>query len=215
MMINKDNETLFFMLADDHTLIRQGMMFVLDATGIDYKAFHASNFEQIRDCINTHFINIAIIDAHFPEGTSLQIISEIKEKKPDIKILIFSGIDENVHALKYLNAGANGFLSKLSEEEEIKHAILTIIHKGEYISPLTRALLMNSLNNRNLVNPLQSLTERELEIARMYAAGYGNLEIANMLDVKQNTISTIKKRIFKKLKIENIVELIELVKNHS
>jgi len=74
---------------------------------------------------------------------------------------------------------------------------------------------MNSLNNRNLVNPLLSLTERELEIARMYAAGYGNLEIANMLDVKQNTISTIKKRMFKKLKIENIVKLIELVKNHS
>ncbi len=213
--MNKDDETLFFLLADDHTLIRQGMVFILDAAGINYKAFHASNFQQIRDCINTNPIHIAIIDAHFPEGNSLQIISEIKQKKQNVKILIFSGIDEKVHALKYLNAGANGFLSKLSEEEEIKNAIHTIINTGEYISPGTRALLMNSLNNRNLVNPLLSLTEREMEIARMYAAGYGNLEIANMLDVKQNTISTIKKRMFKKLNIENIVELIELVKDHS
>lgn len=214
-MTNKEDETLFILLADDHTLIRQGMVFVLDATGINYKAFHASTFEQIRECINIHPIHIAVIDAHFPEGNSLQIISEIKEKKPDVKILIFSGIDENVHALKYLNAGANGFLSKLSEEEEIKNAILAMINTGEYISPQTQALLMNSLNNRNLVNPLLSLTEREMEIAKMYATGYGNLEIANLLDVKQNTISTIKKRMFKKLKIENIVELIELVKNHS
>ena len=188
---------------------------MLDATAINYKVFHASNFQQIMDCINTHPIHIAIIDAHFPEGNSLQIISEIKQKRPDIRILIFSGIDENVHALKYLNAGANGFLSKLSEEEEIQQAIVDIVNKGEYISPATQALLMSSLNNRNLVNPLLSLTERELEIARMYSAGHGNLEIANMLDVKQNTISTIKKRIFKKLKIENIVELIEFIKNHS
>ncbi|WP_263602449.1 response regulator transcription factor [Chryseobacterium sp. PET-29] len=214
-MINKEEEKLFFLLADDHMLIRQGMIFILDAAGINYEAFHASNFRQIRECINDNPIHIAIIDAHFPEGNSLQIITEIKEKKPEIKILIFSGIDENIHALKYLNAGADGFLSKLSEEKEIEEAIFSIIEKGEYISPVTQALLMNSLNNRNLVNPLLSLTERELEIARMYAAGYGNLEIANMLDVKQNTISTIKKRMFKKLKIENIVKLIELVKNHS
>jgi len=201
-MIYKDDEPLLFLLADDHSLIRQGMVFMLDATALNYKVFHASNFQQIMDCINTHPINIAIIDAHFPEGNSLQIISEIKQKRPDIRILIFSGIDENVHALKYLNAGANGFLSKLSEEEEIQQAIVDIVNKGEYISPATQALLMSSLNNRNLVNPLLSLTERELEIA-------------NMLDVKQNTISTIKKRIFKKLKIENIVELIEFIKNHS
>lgn len=215
MMITKDCSPLFIMLADDHTLIRQGMIFILDAAGIDYKAFHASNFQQIRDCINSHHIHIAIIDAHFPEGNSLQIISEIKEKSPHIKILIFSGIDENVHALKYLNAGADGFLSKLSEEDEIQHAILTMINKGEFISTATQALLKNSLNNRNLVDPLSSLTHREREIAQMYAEGYGNLEIANRLDIRQNTVSTIKKRIFNKLKIENIVELIELIKNYS
>lgn len=213
--MNKGGEQLFFLLADDHSLIRQGMVFILDAAEINYKAFHASNFQQIMQCIDSNPIHIAIIDAHFPEGNSLQIISEIKQKSPDTKILIFSGIDEKLHALKYFNAGANGFLSKLSEEKDIHNAILEIINKGEYISHTTQALLMNSLNNRNLINPLLSLTERELEIARMYSEGYGNLEISNMLDVKQNTISTIKKRIFNKLKIENLVELIDLVKTHS
>ena len=74
---------------------------------------------------------------------------------------------------------------------------------------------MNSIRNRNLINPLFSLTDRELEIAKMYAEGLGNLEIANNPDIKQNTVSTIKKRIFDKLKIENIVDLIKIITDHQ
>lgn len=59
-----------------------------------------------------------------------------------------------------------------------------MIDEGEYISPTTQALLVNSFRNRKLINPLFSLTERELEIAEMYAEGLGNLEIANKLDIK-------------------------------
>lgn len=209
------NQKMTFLLADDHSLIRQGIVFLLEEMDLEFAVFHASNLQQILESVKINPIEIAIIDAHFPDGNSLTIISEIKKINPDIKILIFSGIDENMHSLKFLNAGANGFLSKLSEEEDVKNAISVMINKGEYISPATQALLVNSFRNRNLINPLFSLTEREREIAGMYAEGLGNLEIANKLDIKQNTVSTLKKRIFDKLKIENIVELVELMKDHS
>jgi DNA-binding NarL/FixJ family response regulator len=210
-----DNKSINFLLADDHSLIRQGVLFVLEDIGFDYEVFQASTLQQALEAVRTHAIDIAIIDAHFPDGNSLSILPEIKKISPEIKILIFTGIDENVHSLKYINAGANGFLSKMNEEDEIEQAILKIKNEGEYISPVTQALLMNSLHNGKQIDPLSSLTERELQIARMYAEGHGNLEIAGKLDVKQNTVSTIKKRIFDKLKIENIVELIELIKDHS
>ncbi|GAA4158881.1 response regulator [Chryseobacterium ginsenosidimutans] len=210
-----DKKSINFLLADDHSLIRQGIVFVLEEIGFDYEVFHASNLQQTLEAVKNHSIDIAVIDAHFPDGNSLTILSEIKEIRPEIKILIFTGIDENIHSLKYINAGANGFLSKMNEEDEIEQAILKIKNDGEYISPVTQALLMNSLHNGKQIDPLSSLTERELQIARMYAEGYGNLEIAGKLDVKQNTVSTVKKRIFNKLKIENIVELIELIKNYS
>lgn len=132
-----------------------------------------------------------------------------------MKILIFTGIDENIYSLRYLNAGADGFLSKMNEEEEIERAIRKMLDSGEYISSVTQALLKSSMKNPNLINPLSSLTERELQIAGMYAEGLGNLEIAGKLDVKQNTVSTIKRRIFDKLEIENLVELIELIKNNE
>lgn len=207
----QESKTINFLLADDHSLIRQGISFLLEEMDFDYRVFQASNLQQTLDSIKQNPIDIAIIDAHFPDGNSLTIIPEIKKLKPEIKILIFSGLEENTHALKFINAGANGFLSKLSEEEEIKRAIVKIKNQGDYLSPRTQTLLMNSIHNPKLLNPLIGLSERELEIAKLYAKGLGNLEIANQLDIKQNTVSTLKKRIFEKLKIENIVELIGLI----
>ena len=209
-----DKETITVLLADDHSLIRQGIMFILEEIEVDTKVTQASNLQQITEQISANKIDIAVIDAHFPDGNSITILPEIKTLAPEIRILIFTGIDEAANALKFLKAGANGFISKMSEEEEIKNAILTIMKDGEYLSPQTQSLLMNSMRNSKAINPLFRLTERELQIAKMYASGNSNLEIANQLDVKQNTVSTIKRRIFEKLKIENIVELIQILQDN-
>lgn len=213
-MSQSDQKPITFLLADDHSLIRQGLLFVIEDISPDSKVFHASNLQQALESVKTNEIDIAVIDAHFPDGNSLTILPEIKKIRPEIKILVFTGIDENTQSLKYINAGANGFLSKMSEEDEIENALQKMLQYGEYISSLTQSLLLNSLRNPKGANPLSRLTEREFQIAELYAEGFGNLEIANKLDVKQNTISTLKKRIFEKLEIENIVELIELIKNN-
>ncbi|WP_312341599.1 response regulator transcription factor [Chryseobacterium binzhouense] len=208
-----ENNHINFLLADDHSLIRQGMEFVIEDIGWEGNIFHASNLKQVLNTIENEEIDIVIIDAVFPDGNSLSIIPEIKKLSPKTKILVFSGLDEQSHSLRYINAGANGFLSKMSEEEETKNAVLKIYKEGKYLSSVTQTVLLESINNPGAVNPLQRLTQREFQIAEMYAKGLGNLEIANILDVKQNTISTIKKRIFEKLEIDNIVELIELLKS--
>ncbi|MXS70820.1 response regulator [Flavobacteriaceae bacterium W22] len=208
-----ENDHINFLLADDHSLIRQGMEFVIEDIGWEGNIFHASNLKQVLNTIENEEIDIVIIDAVFPDGNSLSIIPEIKKLSPKTKILVFSGLDEQSNSLRYINAGANGFLSKMSEEEETKNAVLKIYKEGKYLSSVTQTVLLESINNPGAVNPLQRLTQREFQIAEMYAKGLGNLEIANILDVKQNTISTIKKRIFEKLEIDNIVELIELLKS--
>lgn len=210
-----ESKTLNFLLADDHSLIRQGVVFIIEEMELNCEIYQASNLHQTLEFINKFPIDIAIIDANFPDGNSLNVLPEIKKISPDTKILIFTGIDEGPQSLKYLTAGANGFLSKMNDEEEIKNAILKMVNSGAYISPITQALLIDSIRNPAVSNPLLLLTERELQIAKMYAEGQGNLEIANSLDIKQNTVSTLKKRIFDKLEIENIVELIELIKDHQ
>ena len=207
------SKSLNFLLADDHSLIRQGIVFIIEEMNLECEIFHASSLQQTLDMLRKYSINIAIIDAHFPDGNSLSVIPEIKRISPESKILIFTGIDESTEALKFISAGANGFLSKMSDEDEIKNAMQKMLLRGEYISATTQGLLIESIRNPVSANPLFLLTERELQIAKMYAEGHGNLEIAIRLNLKQNTVSTFKKRIFGKLKIENIVELIELLKN--
>ncbi|MFC7348413.1 response regulator [Chryseobacterium zhengzhouense] len=211
-MNNLDSKNISFLLADDHSLIRQGIEFLIEELEFDGEVLHASTLKKVLEIVETQSIDIAIIDAIFPDGNSLSILSQIKQLKPEIKILVFSGVDENTQSVKYIQSGANGFLSKLSEEDEIKNAILKIHQHGKYISEITQNALLDSVVNKSLANPLQSLTEREIQIAGLYAKGLGNLEIAAYLDIKQNTVSTIKKRIFDKLNIENLVELIELMK---
>ncbi|PWN69431.1 DNA-binding response regulator [Chryseobacterium phosphatilyticum] len=214
MELPSENREIVFLLADDHSIVRQGMEIVISDIAPNAKVYHTSSLQQIAELVESKGIEMAVIDAHFPDGNSLHIIPEIKKANPDIKILVFTGLEEDLHALKFIKAGVNGYLSKLSEEEEVREGILQFIQKGEYFSDVVRKLLVQFIYNPDLISPLSPLTKRELEIAEMYAEGYGNLEIANKLNIKQNTVSTIKKNIFEKLKLENLVELIELIKTH-
>lgn len=209
-----EHKEIVFLLADDHSIVRQGMALLIDEILPDATVHQTSSLQKIEETVMEKGIDIAIIDAHFPDGNSLHILSRLKNANPDLKILIFSGLEEELHALKFIKAGANGYLSKLSEEEDVKQAVSDMVNKGEYFSETVRKLLIEFVYNPNLINPLRSLTARELQIAEMYADGNGNLEIANALDIKQNTVSTIKKNIFNKLKVDNIVELIEIINTH-
>ncbi|WP_174774471.1 response regulator [Chryseobacterium sediminis] len=208
------NKEIIFLLADDHSIVRQGMEIVISDIVPNAKVYQTSSLHQVLELIESKGVEMAIIDAHFPDGNSLHILPQMKSVNPDLKVLIFTGLEEDLHGLKFIKAGANGYLSKLSEEEEVREAITTFIEKGEYFSELLRNLLVQLVYNPDLISPLNSLTKRELQIAELYAEGYGNLEISNSLNIKQNTVSTIKKNIFEKLKIENMVELVELIKTH-
>lgn len=209
-----NNKKHHFLIADDHTIVRQGMQIAIEDTIDNFEIFTASSISQIHEQLEKNPIDIAILDAQLQDGNSFSIIPQIKKKYPKIKILIFTSYDEENYALKFIEAGADGFLSKLSEESEIKKAITQMVEKGKYLPPFTQKILDLSAQETDFLNPLNRLSEREIQIAELYAKGLGNLEIANILDIKQNTVSTYKKRIFDKLKINTWVELIELIKKH-
>ncbi|QOW09634.1 response regulator transcription factor [Kaistella flava (ex Peng et al. 2021)] len=208
------SKSITFLLGDDHNIVRQGLQFVIEDVVENTEINHASSLDQILSQLKSNSFDIAILDAQFPDGNSLSIIAEIKRLQPEIKILIFTSFEEDNYSLKFINEGADGFLNKLSEEAEIQNAIQEMIEKGSSFPPFTTKMLQLSDEHIALLNPLNQLTERELEIAVLYAKGFGNLEIANSLSLRQNTISTFKKRIFDKLKVETLVDLIDLVRTH-
>lgn len=213
-MTTSSNESYHFLLADDHTIVRQGIEMILEEINEEYQIKHASSLQQILQNLQTYSFDFAILDAQMQDGNCLSILPEIKKIQPNLKVMMFTSFEEETYSLKFIQAGADGFLSKLSNEWEIRKAIESLITNGQYYPPFTEKLLAIAPQHNDFLNPFKRLSDREMQIVELYAKGWGNLEIANQLELKQNTVSTFKKRIFDKLEIDNLVSLVELFKIH-
>ncbi len=211
----KSSNTYNFLIADDHSVLRQGVSLIIKDLFLNAKIFQSGNFKDTFKTLRETKIDLLILDVNFPEGNSLNILPEIKIIQPGIKILIFSGYDENIYAMRYLNAGASGYLSKESKEEEMKTAINSMMLSGKFITPGIRDKILDSYISKKTLNPLDLLSNREIEVARLLIKGYGNLEILELLKIKKTTVSTYKFRIFEKLQIDNLASLIELFNLYS
>lgn len=198
-----------FITADDHSVVTQGISFILKDMYEGATVYQMENFSEIIKKINKTPIQLLILDVNFPEGSSLNIIPTLKKIQPDLKILIFSGFDEDIYAIRYINAGANGYLNKLSSEEEIKRAINLVMTTGKYTSQNIQDKIVNSYILKKPTNPLEQLSNREFEVAKFLVDGRSNLDISNSLSLKKTTVSTYKNRIFEKLSIETLSELIQ------
>lgn len=205
-MIKKYN----FVIADDHSIVRQGVSYIVKELYNGANVLLASNFSEIFNLLESEKVDLLILDVNFPDGTSLNILPLIKKSQPDIKILIFTAFDEDIYAIRYINAGANGFLNKLSNEDEIKFAIQSVMSTGRYTSQYIKDKIIDSFILKIPQNPFEQLSNREIEITKLMVEGFGNIEICAELDLRKTTVSTYKKRIFEKLGIKNLSELYQL-----
>lgn len=199
-----------FITADDHSVVTKSLSFIMQDLYINAAIHQINSLADVVEKLHTTPVDLLMLDVTFPDGNSLAVIPTIKKIQPDLKILIFSGHDEDIYAMRYLQAGVNGYLHKLSTEEEIKNAISEVITFGKYFSRNIQDKLSNNFIFKKPQNPLEQLSNRELEIARLMVEGYGNIEICAALDLQKSTVSTYKNRIFEKLQIEHVSELIHL-----
>ena len=199
-----------FITADDHSVVTKSLSFIMKELYSNATIHELNNLTDVVEKLNTTPVNLLMLDVTFPDGNSLAVIPTIKKIQPNLKILIFSGHDEDIYAMRYLQAGADGYLHKLSTEDEIKMAINEVMTFGRYLSRNIQEKLTNNYIFKKPQNPLEQLSNRELEIATLMVEGYGNIEICAALDLQKSTVSTYKNRIFEKLQIEHISELIHL-----
>ncbi|KFE97225.1 response regulator [Chryseobacterium luteum] len=193
------------LIADDHYVVRAGTALVLESAYPKFKIDFAENYDQVKEHISQDEYDLLFLDIDMPGTQYKKMISELKSIQKDLKILVFSGHDKNV-AIQYIREGAEGYLSKQSSETEIREAVKSVIQKGfHYPKELIGLIIQNKKSN-----PSEKLSSREYEIFKLLAKGLGNLEISNKLDIKMSTVSTYKKRIFKKLNVSNIAELIKV-----
>ena len=197
------------LIADDHSVVRQGVALILREAFNSVDIYHAESFSEIAEILKKQSVNLILLDINLPGGNNVGMINNIKEIQPSIKVLMFSAYDEDQYAVRYIHAGVDGYLNKLSSEDKIIEAVNEILRGGRYFSDKIKDRVFESVINKIPENPLESLSNREMEIADLLAKGEGNLEIANRLDIKMSTVSTYKSRIFEKLGINNVVSLAE------
>ncbi|KAB5491449.1 response regulator transcription factor [Flagellimonas hadalis] len=209
------NKEIRFLIVDDHFVVRHGTSLILNQA---YKKAAIDQVDNICDAISkikeTSY-DIFLLDIAFPKGTVQQLLDQIKVFQPRAKTLMFSGLDEEIYALPYLDSGVDGYLHKLSSEEEIIHAVNSILKGNKYLSESVKGKIINRALGQEVHNPLSQLSGRELEVARYLAQGMGNQEICNNLNLQKSTVSTYKNRIFEKLKVKNVVELIAVLNASS
>ncbi|WP_163407082.1 response regulator transcription factor [Flavobacterium ajazii] len=199
------------LIVDDHSVVRHGLALVLKR-GCDIVSIsHADNYEDLTIQLKENQ-DLLFLDISIPGGKNLKMVEDIRAEYPKLLIMMFSAYAEEHYALRYIHAGANGFLNKYSKDEEILTAVKSVINTGKFISDVVKEkIIQNTLHNLP-INPLEKLSSREIEVAELLANGEGTIEISNKLNVQMNTVSTFKSRIFDKLGVNNVIKLVEILK---
>jgi two-component system invasion response regulator UvrY len=214
-MNNKKNDERII-VADDHGIVRMGLIQTIKRLRPDAIISEVEDFKSLYKEILKEELDLAIMDVNMPNGSIQEAIDYIKIHKPQLKILIFSSQDEDLYAIRYLKMGADGYLSKQSSTAVIETALSAILTTGRYISDeVKEAIFVESLNGPTKKTTLESLSDRELQIANKLAEGIPLKELSNQLNLHSSTVSTYKNRLFEKLKIRSIPELVEILRLYN
>lgn len=201
------------LVADDHGIVRMGLIQVIKQLKPHAVLSEVEDYKSLYKLISKEKFDLAILDVNMPNGSLQEAIDFIKMEQPSLKILIFSSQDEQLYAIRYLKMGADGFLHKLSSNEKINQALNAMLEKGRFISEEVReAMIFDSLGKRPVASPLETLSNRELQVANKLCEGLSLKEMSNQLNLHSSTISTYKNRVFEKLNINSIPELIEVLR---
>lgn len=196
------------LIADDHPIVRKGLKQILAETPNIVVAGEANNGAEVLTKVLKNEYDMVLLDISMPGRDGIDTLKELKDLKPNLPVLILSIHSEDQYAMRVLRAGAYGYLTKESAPEELISAIRTVSLGRKYISPSVAEQLVFNLDNNAEKRPHDKLSDREYQVMHMIASGKTVKEISEDLSLSVKTISTYRARIFEKMKMKNIAELI-------
>ena len=204
------------LIADDHGIVRMGIVQIIKQLRPHSIVAEVDDYKSLYNTVSKEQFDLVILDVNMPNGSLQEAMDFIKLKQPNLKILVFSSQDEQLYALRYLKMGAHGFLNKLSSKDTIDKAIDSMIQKGRFISDeVKESMVFQSVNNQQGTEPVEVLSNRELQVANKLVEGLSLKELSNQLNLHASTISTYKNRIFEKLGINSIPELVAILRLYN
>ncbi len=193
-------------ITDDHEIIREGLKKVLTKHDDLKIVAEAASIEELEKIFEEKQIDLLILDISLPGKSGLDFVKDIKLRYPETKVIMFSIYPEEKFAVRAINMGADGYLSKNAKPSEIISAIRKIEKGGRYLKAEIIEDLI--LHPKSSDMPHEKLSNREFEVLRLIAKGSKITEIAESLGLSINTIASYKTRIQEKLNIKSTAELI-------
>jgi DNA-binding NarL/FixJ family response regulator len=202
------------LIADDHTVVRQGLKQILAAEPDMAVVGEARNALETLNLARSVEWDALILDYSMPDGNGLSVLKEIKHAYPRRAVLILSMHPEDEVAISVLRAGAAGYINKECASDELTVAIRKAVSGKKYVSASLAERLAAELEDGSEALPHESLSDREYRVMWMIASGKSITHIAEELSLSPNTVSTYRIRILKKLRLDNNAELVRYAIKH-
>ncbi|HWA06231.1 MAG TPA: response regulator transcription factor [Ignavibacteria bacterium] len=203
------------LIADDHSVVRRGIKQILSDEKDMQVLGEASNSDEIFSQLDKQEWDLLILDITMPGKSGLDCLIEIRQLKPELKILILSMHPEEEIAVRAIKTGADGYLNKDSVPGELIRAIKKVIAGGKYISSSLAETLIFSVNKDASKEPHDELSEREFQVLCLLASGYSLTQIAEKFSLSVKTISTYRSRILEKMDLKSNVDLTHYAIKHK
>jgi DNA-binding NarL/FixJ family response regulator len=197
-------------LADDHALIREGFKKLLIERENPFVELmgEAENGKELLEIVAKNQPDLVLTDIKMPILSGLDALKEIKEKSPQIKVVILTMHEESEYIRQAVNSGADGYLSKNIGKHELEMAIKTVFKGTRYFSTNVNTILLTQLSEQHAIEQTE-VSPREKEVLKLVAEGLSTKQIAAQLDISNRTVETHRINLLKKLKASNTAELIK------
>lgn len=200
------------LLADDHTLVRQGLRRILEEQPGWRVVAETGNGLEAVDLAADHQPDIVILDIGMPQLNGLEAARQIAKRAPATRVLVVSMHADEVHITKAVEAGAVGYLVKDSADTELVKAVMAVADGQSYFSPAAAAVLLGgyrrSIARRGVTDRYERLSDRERQVLQLMAEGRSTKAIATLLGVSAATVETHRAHVFEKLDLHSVAEAV-------
>jgi len=204
------------LLADDHGMVRAGLRSLIEETGDMEVTAEAADGRQAINLALKHPVDVAVIDISMPGTDGLEVINQLQAQKPELPILVLTMHEEEQYVVRSISSGAKGYITKRSAPEQLVSAIRQVHQGGMYLSQEASELLaLRVARGERGDSPLDSLSNREVQVLRALALGQTNREIAESFHISVKTVDTYRFRLLKKLNLRNNADLSRFAIQHG
>ena len=195
-----NNMAVKIMIADDHSMIREGLKNLLELDGDIQVIAEAVDGEDCLEKLQLVKPDVLLLDINMPKKNGLEVLKSLKSRRSKLKVLVLTVHNETEYLMKVVDIGVNGYVLKDSESAELKKAIFTVADGETYIQPsLIPALNAKMIETNKDAEKIKSLTKRELDVLKLLAVGMFNKEVGKRLEISERTVKNHVSNIFKKL----------------